>query len=654
MFDVITDGDSLRVIYNGRIVIEHSPDEPFAWAGKGRWKITEELVSDRLSEQAPLTRAHYDRQWSVLRLSGGDFSLTFHLEERDGALRVSPQRSTTGLNRLRLRFPSDPGESVYGAGAQYEKLDLRGERIPLWVRDQRVFSRNAPTPSVRFKGMQAHPSAFPVPVFFTGGLVWHSFECTAPAIFDFTGAKEHRVELWELPSSFTIGTASSPGELTGALTRHMGHQPILPHWVTEGVCLEVSGGSHKLAQHVEGLAGAKISSLCITDWSGTRETKDGSKPFYDWIWNMELYPKLDTLISGLATRNVRTLAYVAPHFSIEGRLYAEAATNGFLIKKPQGGHYIHDIGGFMAGHLDLSNSAACAWFRGIIKDNILGLGFCGSEAAMGSFLPPDAILSSGENPLKMRGRWPVLWAKLNREAIREAGRSTDSVFISRTGGMGSSRHSMIASTGEHHTSWNRTTGMQSALTAALSLSCSGMGISVAECGGNVRFMGSRSKELLMRWHDLGAFAPIFRTRIGEGGGWQPDTDRETLEHFIRMTRAHNVLAPYIRSCIKENASVGMPALRPLFMQFPEDEKLRGAQDSYMLGGELLVAPVFTKGQKNRKVYLPEGHWIELWNGRAHSGGELVVSTPFGKPPAFYRSDGKNADIFDSFERKLRD
>jgi alpha-glucosidase len=273
---------------------------------------------------------------------------------------------------------------------------------------------------------------------------------------------------------------------------------------------------------------------------------------------------------------------------------------------------------------------------------------------MGAFLPPDAVLRSGDNPLRLLGRWPVMWAKLHREAIREAGRSADSVFISRCGWAGSARHSVIASTGEHHASFGRLSGMRSSLTASLSLACSGMGLSAGECGGGVRFLGSRSKELLMRWHDYGAFTPIFRARAGDSLGWQPDSDEETLGHFVRMTRVHRLLSPYIRGCVKENASLGLPVMRPLFMQFPEEEKLKGVQDCFMLGGELLVAPILSRGQKHRKLCLPEGRWVELWNGKTHSGGELICSAPFGKPPAFFREDGKNAEVFTDFERRLKD
>ncbi|MCL2030855.1 MAG: alpha-glucosidase [Oscillospiraceae bacterium] len=655
MFRVKTGPSSLSVFLGEQCVIRHTQDEPFVRAGKGKWTVKGSGVSDEIVEQAPLTQASYDAGRGVIRFSGGDFSLSFHLSESEGNLVLSPQRSTTGLNRVKLQFPARPDEPVYGGGAQYRSLDLRGRRIPLWVREKRLAERMLPHPAARFRGMGEHPSLYPVPFFLTGRQVWHYFQCQAPVIFDFRPNRSYRVELFDLPASIVIGHAAEPMEALKQATRVLGRQPVVPQWAVDGACIEIQGGAEEMMRVLKSIkeSGALVGSMWLRDWTGLRDAGAGKKPFYDWYWNRETYPSLDEVIRELAGRGIRSMAYLNPHFSIEGSQFAEAGMKGYLVKKPQGGNYICDMGGFMAGLLDLTNVSACFWMKEVIKNNILKLGFCGYMADMGNYLPADAVLSSGESPVRMHNRWAALWAALNREAIREAGRTADTVFYTRTGWIDSNAHTMMVSTGEHLAGWGRETGLPSALTASLSLSCSGMGLSHTDCGGNVGFLSRRSRELYLRWLDYAMFTPVLRVVRGAAGAWQYDSDRETLAHFARATRLHRALSGYMRQLVRENALEGHPVMRPMFMQFPGQPAFERVQNQYMLGPELLAAPVLIAHQKKQRLLLPDGHWVHLWTGRAYAGGEHTVMAPPGQPPVFYKADCKNEEIFVDITRKFR-
>ena len=650
MFHVETQGETISIFLEKRKVLFHAPDDPFIHAAKGKWRLetkdTDVSLADSLSERTALTKAQYDAGRSTLRLSGGDYSLTFHLSDRDGNLVLTPQRATTGLNRLQLSFPVGHGACIYGGGAQYDTLDLRGRRIPLWVGESRVEGDDNFRLS-QLRSARKGQSHFPLPAFVTEEFTYYQFDCGAYTVLDFRGSRHARAEFWDLPSSIVIGQGSSFEDVSRRMTLLSGRQAVLPAWCYEGALMEIQGGMQPLLDSLEKCvtAGAAVSALCIRDWSGFREAEGKRRVFYDWVWNRELYPRLRDMISELAQRGIRTVAYICPHFSIEGRLFAEASLRGYLIRKPQGGYYVTDMCGLMAGHLDMTNPDACAWMKDIIKENILGLGFCGAYADMGELLPADAVLHSGDSPVRIHNRWPVLWAKLNREAIREAGRTGDSLFLSRSGYQGAAGLSMLPDTGLHHTNWAASTGLPSALCASLSMSCSGLGLSYSEVGGNVRFARSRSRELFLRWIEYGAFTPMMRVSSAGGESWRFDSDENTLRLFARMSRVHAYLAPYLRACIRENASDGQPVMRPLFHTFPGDARLRRVKDAYMLGSELLCAPVLNKGQKNRSVYLPEGYWVHLWTGREYVAGETTVQAPFGKPPVFYRPSGKHAEHF---------
>ncbi|MCL2083277.1 MAG: hypothetical protein FWH04_08615 [Oscillospiraceae bacterium] len=648
MFRVDINGDNVNLYVNDRLILRHTPDAPFVEAGKGRWEISGRAVYDRKSRLTPLVQAQYEPVRGLLRFFGGNYSISWHISERDGHVRLAPQRASTGLNRFRLRFSIIPGLAVYGGGAQFQRINLRGSKVPIWVEEQRVFRKSFRPPAMHMKGVAKNISGCPLPVLLTENNGYYIFDCAGRMLFDLTHAKHFNVDFWELPGAITLGNSQSPLECVSKITKLTGRQPVLPQWVFDGACIEGVGGSRKLAESLEKalMSGAKISSVYIPDWTGGLETPGGRRPFFDWIWNADLYPKLDKLIQQLAQKGIRTIAYVNPHLSIEGRLFAEASAGGFLVQKPQGGNYISDMGGFMVGHLDLTNPEACAWYRGIIRRNILGIGFCGYYADRGEYLPPDAVVRSGENAVRLHNRWPGLWGELNRETIKEAGRTADAIFFTRFGSGGIGKQTMLLSTGEHHSAWNMKQGLPSALTAALSLSCSGMGLNVTDCGGSVSFWAGRSKELYLRWMEYAAFSPVLRLCDGDISGWRLHDDDETPAFFARMSKIHAALSGYIRECARENTFEGWPVMRPLFMNFPTEPLFSGVRDAYALGSELLVYPVLRKGQKKVKLYLPQGVWTHLWSGEEYQNGSHIIDAPLGVPAVFYRPSSKNAALFE--------
>jgi len=657
MFKVELSGERLSVFLKDRLVLAHTPDDPFVIVSKSRGKLHindgQWHLSDFSADKISLTQSQYDPGRSTMRFWGGNLSVTFLLTVVEENLVLTLQRSSAGICRMWLNFAANPKQKVFGGGVQYESLNLRGKRLPMWVLEKQIDrARRNPVNGLKLGGLIGSPN--PQPVYVTEDFTFVYTSSPSYGTFDFRGTKHHRVEFWDLPSAIMIGTAENPAELMRKLTRLTGRPAVLPHWAGEGAWMEIHGGIQPLLDKLEKIveSGATVSALLVRDWTGERETSEGKCPFYDWTWNRELYPRLDMLISELTIRNVRVLAYINPHLSIEGQLFAEASQKGYLLKKHEGGNYITDMGGFMAGHLDLSNPDACLWYKELIKSNILGLGFSGYYADMGAFLPDDAVLFSKEDPVKAHNKWPLLWSRLNRQAIREAGRGSDTVFVARTGFAGTGAQTMLATTGEMNSGWGAADGLPAALNAALSLGMSGIGLCVSEVGGNVSFMSERTKELFLRWLEWAAFTPVIYLVEGNAKGWQFDSDEDTLKQFSRMVNIHSALAPFLNSCVRECASDGMPVMRSMLLSFPEQKELAHLNTQYMLGDEMLVAPVLRKKQTERTLVLPEGYWVHLWTGRQYIGGETTIQAPIGKPPVFYRPGGKHAPLFDTFINKF--
>ena len=186
--------------------------------------------------------------------------------------------------------------------------------------------------------------------------------------------------------------------------------------------------------------------------------------------------------------------------------------------------------------------------------------------------------------------------------------------------------------------------------AALSAGLLGNAHHHSDTGGYTSlFDTTRSPELAMRWAEMAAFTSMIRTHEGNRprANTQYDDSPELLAHFARMTRIYAHLAPYLRTLSHEAADTGLPIQRPLFLHFEDDPKTYAIQTAYLLGPDLLVAPVIEQGRMDWTTYLPAGtRWVHVWSGEQHEGGrDVTVPAPFGQPPVFYRAGAAEADLF---------
>ena len=143
----------------------------------------------------------------------------------------------------------------------------------------------------------------------------------------------------------------------------------------------------------------------------------------------------------------------------------------------------------------------------------------------------------------------------------------------------------------------------------------------------------------MRWEEMNAFSPLMRFHEGNqpSRSVQFDADGELLAHLGHCARMHRALGPYLQSLMEEEEAAGTPVMRPLFYHYDE-ERAYTESEEYLLGRDLLVAPVIREKETERTVYLPEDTWVHLFTGRAYQGGIVKIAAPFGEPPVFVRKD----------------
>jgi alpha-glucosidase len=118
--------------------------------------------------------------------------------------------------------------------------------------------------------------------------------------------------------------------------------------------------------------------------------------------------------------------------------------------------------------------------------------------------------------------------------------------------------------------------------------------------------------------------------------WQFDSDEETLAFLARMVRIFDKLKAYRLHALREYQENGLPPIRHPYLHYEDDRRLHGLKYQYLLGRDLLVAPVIVPRRRSRHLYLPEDMWVHLWSGRSYGPGWHRVPSPLGQPPVFYR------------------
>lgn len=552
------------------------------------------------------------------------------------------------MNRYWVTFSANPREHIYGCGETYSKLDLKGEKVRIWVAEHQNSNRIS-RKIIREKITGKHPertlafdryeSYYTQPTFVSSDKYYVHADTNAYAEFDFSQGSRTTLFFQEAPV-FVVESADSFEELSERLSRRLGRQQELPDWIYDGVILGIQEGTEVVEQKIRRAqeAGVRINGVWCQDWSGCRRTGFGYQVMWNWQWDRELYPELDRKIEEWRKQGIRFLGYINPFLALEKELYQEASAKGYCVKNAAGQDYLVTITTFPAAMIDFTNPNAYAWYKNIIKENMIGLGMGGWMADFGEYLPVDAVLYDGSDPAVLHNQWPAIWAELNREAIAECGKEEEIFFFTRAGYTGTIAASSMMWTGDQHVDWSVDDGLLSVIPATLSLAMSGYGVTHSDAGGYTTIMHMRrSKELLMRWEEMNVFSPLFRTHEGNQpvNNVQFDSDEELLEHLGKCSAMHAALKEYLQELVRQQQERGTPVMRPLFYHYNEEEAYR-EKTEYLLGRDVLVAPVYREGDQTRSCYLPADQWTHLFNGKSYEGGWTEVEAPIGQPPVFIR------------------
>jgi sulfoquinovosidase len=581
-------------------------------------------------------------------------------------------------DRVYLTYASVPDERFFGFGKQYTYFDLKGHKVPIFIQEQGIGRGEQPiTLAADWQadaGGSPYASYASVPHYITSEMRSLFLENYEYSSFDLREDDRVQIEVFSSRMRGQILSGENPVELIELYTEFSGRMRPLPEWILSGAVVGLQGGTQKvlgISERLEALE-TPVAAFWLQDWVGQRETSFGTQLWWNWELDQGHYPDWDLLRERLAEEDVRLMTYVGPWVatdvamkkSFRRNLFEEAARNGYLVENQEGEPYRVRTTDFSAAFVDLTNPEARAWIKEVIREELIGNGASGWMADFGEGLPYDAVLFSGADPKSYHNRYAEEWAEVNREAIREAGLEDDAVFFNRSGYTRSPGESTLFWLGDQLVDWDEHDGIKSAVTGLLSSGLSGYALEHTDIGGYTAIdhpllKYHRSKELLMRWTELGAFTVVFRTHEGNRPevNHQIYSDNETLRHFSRFAKIYAAWKPYRMELVEEAAETGLPVVRHPFIHYPEDLEVHGLEYQFMVGSEFMVAPVLNPDEESVEVYLPAGRWTHLWSGREYGSPEEgvyeTVRAPIGEPAVFYKSGSEAGRRFRE-ELKRRD
>lgn len=574
-------------------------------------------------------------------------------------------------NRVILRAATLRAERIYGLGEQLSHFELKGRKVPIWIGAPGLGRGAQPVTLLADllarAGGSWHATAAAVPHYLTSEQRSLALDNREYQVFDLS--EEHRIQITVYGQGLRgrIFAGASPAEQIREYTAETGRMRPLPYWVHRGAIVGVAGGTARVRATYRALLAAQVpvAALWLQDADGPPSAPAGfgPPPHPRLLLDRTRYPDWEALVAELHKDDVRLLTTVSPYLedaSAQGSppptrdLHREAVGQRFLVRLATGAGEPARFrrGDRVYGLVDLFEPKARAWFKEVLEKEVLDLGFDGWLATGGEDLPATGLwIPPGDTGARAHHRFPEEWARLQREVLDgHADRPGEKLFAIQAGYTNSPRHATLFWLGDQLATWDEHDGIKSAVTGMLSAGLSGYALTHGDLGGGRTLRSPlkdyrRSEELLLRWMELAALTPVFRSHRGssglvDDGDQQVDSSPRTLAALARAARLYRAWAGYRMRLIAEAAQTGLPVVRPLFLHYPSDPQVLGLDRQFLVGQELLVAPVLEPEKTSVPVYLPAGEWVHLWTGTRHgvaAGGKwLTVSAPLGQPAIFYR------------------
>ncbi len=492
------------------------------------------------------------------------------------------------------------GEQVYGLGERFTAFAKNGQVVDIWNEDGGTCSNQA------YKN---------IPFYLTNRGYGVFVNHTGRVSFEVASERTSRVQ-FSVPGEsieYFVIDGPTPKDVLDKYTQMTGRPALPPAW-SFGLWLSTSFTTDydekTVTEFIQGMADRDIPlGVFHYDCFWMRGFR-----WCDFEWDPKVFPDPAGMLARLHERGLKVCAWINPYIGQASALFAFGKEKGYFLKRPNGDVWQWDMWQPGMAIVDFTNPEAKAWYQGLLRD-LLDQGVDALKTDFGERIPTDAVYHDGSDPVMMHNWYTQIYNQAVFELLERKRGKGEAVLFARSATVGGQKYPVHWG-GD---CWSDFEAMAESLRGGLSLCLSGFGFWSHDIGG---FEGLPPADLYKRWVQFGLLSSHSRLHGSTSYRVPWVYDEEAVEVLRKFTRLKHRLMPYLWSSAVAAHQTGVPVMRAMMLEFPDDPACDGLDRQYMLGEALLVAPVFSyDGVVD--FYLPAGKWTNVFTGEVVDGGRWV-------------------------------
>ncbi|OMF17154.1 alpha-xylosidase [Paenibacillus amylolyticus] len=492
------------------------------------------------------------------------------------------------------------GEYVYGLGERFTPFVKNGQIVDTWNEDGGTSSEQS------YKNIPFYLSNKGYGVF-----VNHPERVSYEIASENVSKVQFSVE-GETLEYFIIG-GDNPKDVLNNYTKLTGKPALPPAW-TFGLWLTTSFTTDydeaTVNHFVDGMAERDLPlSVFHFDCFWMKEYQ-----WSDFVWDEAMFPDPEGMLARLKEKGLKICAWINPYIAEKSYLFDEGMENGYLVKTADGSVWQWDMWQAGMALVDFTNPDAVNWYKSKLEV-LLDQGVDSFKTDFGERIPTDVVYFDGSDPVKMHNYYTQLYNKAVFELLEEKIGKNEAALFARSATAGGQQFPVHWG-GDCSSTYE---SMAESLRGGLSLGLSGFGFWSHDISG---FESTASPDVYKRWVQFGLLSSHSRLHGSTSYRVPWLFDEESVDVVRDFTKLKISLMPYLYNSAVESTVKGIPMMRAMLLDFPEDPTTYSLDTQYMFGDSILVAPIFNK-EGDVRYYLPEGTWTNYLTGAKVQGGRWI-------------------------------
>ena len=560
----------------------------------GSWKVTE--TNDKIIYSSDYGTIQINKNpWRIVLKdkAGRILSQTAALSDADSTqVKYTPfcfvKRGSDNARRINPVFTLTADEMIFGCGESATGLNKAGQKVNLFVTDP--------------QGPETDQMYKPIPFFMSNrgyGMFMHT---SAPVTCDFGATYIGLNKMFMGDENLDLFVFfGEPKDILDEYTDLVGKPGMPPLWSFGTWMSRITYFSEKEGYDVAANIRKNKYPCDVIHFDTGWFDVDWQ---CDYKFSENRFQNPQQMLKDLRSQGFHVCLWQLPYFTPKNRYFSELIEKDMYVKNGNGELPYEDV------VLDFSNPETVKWYQDKLA-GLLNIGVSAIKVDFGEAAPLNGIYASGKSGWYQHNLYPVRYDMAVSEITKKL--HNENIMWARAAWAGSQRYPLHWG-GDAATT---NTGLLGTLRAGLSFGLSGFSFWSHDMGG---FVKSTPEDLYCRWIPFGFLTSHTRAHgAPPTEPWLYDSKR-VQDVFRKSAEMKYRLMPYVYAQAKECTEKGLPMLRALFVEFPDDPGAWKVDDEYLFGSQILVAPLLESGMTGRTVYLPEGKWIDYQTEKVYEGG----------------------------------